>query len=166
MTGHELHDPVLTDLIKPAVNFSLFAALIVYVVRDPLATFMRDRTARIRAALEAGTRAKREAEALHAQLERETAELPQTRARMVAEMREVAERERALLLERSRQAAERIRLDAKLAAEQEAEAARSELRDVVVQQAVNEATRLVREAMTPDDRARAVEEFVQSARML
>lgn len=166
MTGHELHDPVVSDLIKPAVNFSLFAALIVYAVRIPIGTFIRDRTARIRQALEAGVKAKRDAEALHAQLERDTAELPRTTARMVAEMREIAERERALLLEKSRQAAERIRLDARLTAEQEADAARSELREVIVQQAIAEAVRVVREVITPEDQSRAIDEFVQSARAL
>jgi F-type H+-transporting ATPase subunit b len=163
MTGHELHEPVVSDLIKPAVNFSLFVALIVYLVRGPIGTFVRDRTARIRAALEAGTKARRDAEALRAQLERDAADLPRTKAGMVAEMREIAERERALLLERSQQAVERIRLDAKLTAEQEAAAARSELRGRIVQEAIAEAVRLVREAITAEDRSRAIAEFVQSA---
>jgi F-type H+-transporting ATPase subunit b len=163
MTGHELHEPVVSDLIKPAVNFSLFVALIVYLVRGPIGTFVRDRTARIRAALEAGTKARRDAEALRAQLERDAADLPRTKASMVAEMREIAERERALLLERSQQAVERIRLDAKLTAEQEAAAARSELRGRIVQEAIAEAVRLVREAITAEDRSRAIAEFVQSA---
>lgn len=166
MTGHELHDPVVTDLIKPAVNFTLFAALVVYAVRGPIGDFFRDRTARIRAALEAGANAKREAEALRAQLERDTADLPSLRAGLVAEMRETAERERTLLLEKARQTAARIRLDAKLTGEQEAAAARSELREATVQRAVAEAARLVREAITPEDQARTVQEFVQSARTL
>jgi F-type H+-transporting ATPase subunit b len=163
MTGHELHEPVVSDLIKPAVNFSLFVALIVYTVRGPIGTFVRDRTARIRAALEAGARARRDAEALRVQLERDTADLPATKARMVAEMREIAERERTLLLDRAQQAAERIRQHAKLAAEQEAEAARGELRERVAREAIAEAVRLVRGAITPEDRTRAIEEFVQSA---
>jgi F-type H+-transporting ATPase subunit b len=166
MTGHEVHHPVITDLIKPAVNFSLFAALIVYAVRGPIRTFLRDRTERIRSALEAGQRAKREAEELRAQIGRDTADLPGIRARMVGEMRETAERERALLLEKAAQTAERIRLDAKLTGQQEAEAARSELRIATIEQAVAEAARLVRQAITPDDQHRAVEEFVQSARTL
>jgi F-type H+-transporting ATPase subunit b len=166
MTGHELHDPAVTDLIKPAVNFTLFAALIVYTVRGPVSDFFRDRTATIRAALEAGAKAKRDAEALRAQLERDTADLPGLRASMVAELRDTAERERTLVLEKARQTAERIRLDAKLAGEQEAAAARSDLRELTVQRAVAEATRLVREAITADDQVRAVDEFVQSAEAL
>jgi len=166
MTGHEVHGPVITDLIKPAVNFTLFAGLIVYAVRGPVSTFFSDRTARIRAALDAGAKAKRDAEALRLQLERDTADLPSLRAGMVAEMRDTAERERALLLEKARQTAERIRQDATLAGEQEAAAARHELREMTVQRATLEAVRLVREAITADDQARTVQEFVQSVRAL
>lgn len=163
MTGHELHEPVITDLIRPAVNFTLFAVLLVYAIRGPIKTFLSERTSRIREALEAGARAKREAEALKAQLERDTADLPNVRARLVAEMRDTAERERALLLEKARATAERIRLDATVAAEQEAEGARAALRKSTVEQAATEAIRLVRETITPQDQARAVDEFVQTA---
>ena len=163
MTGHELHEPMITDLIRPAVNFTLFAVGLVYAIRGPIRTFFGERTSRIRAALEAGARAKREAEALKAQLERDTADLPNVRARLVAEMRETAERERALLMEKARATAERIRLDAKIAAEQEAEGARAALRKATVEQALGEAIRLVRETISPQDQARAVDEFVQAA---
>jgi F-type H+-transporting ATPase subunit b len=135
-------------------------------VRGPIKTFLGDRTARTRAALEAGAKAKREAEELRAQLERDTADLPNVRARLVAELRETAERERALMMEKARQTAERIRSDAKLSAEQEADAARAELRRATVERALAEAIRLVREAITPQDQARAVDEFVNSARAL
>ena len=163
MTGHELHDPVITDLIKPAVNFALFAWLMTYLFRGPIRTFLTDRTARIRAALEAGANAKREAEALRAQLERDTADLPNVRARLMAELRDTAERERQLLIEKARQTAERIRNDAKITAEQEAEGARAVLRQSTAERAVTEAIRVVRASITPQDQARAVEEFVQSA---
>ena len=166
MTGHELHDPVVADLIKPAVNFALFAGLVVYAVRGPIGDFFRERTAKIRLALEAGAKAKRDAEALRIQLERDIADLPGLRAGLVAEMRDTAERERTLLLEKAWQTAERIRMDATLTAEQEAAAARSELQEATVQRALAEAVRLVREAITTDDQARAVQEFVQSARAL
>lgn len=163
MTGHELHEPVITDLIRPAVNFILFAVLLVYAIRGPIRTFLSERTARIRGALEAGARAKREAEALEAQLERDTADLPNVQARLVAEMRDTAERARAVLLEKARATAERIRRDATVAAEQEAEGARAALRSATVEQASAEAVRLVRDTITPQDQSRAVEEFVQAA---
>jgi F0F1-type ATP synthase membrane subunit b/b' len=85
---------------------------------------------------------------------------------MVAELLETAELERQLLLRKAREAAERIRLDARLAAEHETSAARAELSESLVRQVVEEADRLVRDAITTDDHQRFVEEFVQSARAL
>jgi F-type H+-transporting ATPase subunit b len=166
MTGHEVHHPGVIDLIRPAVNFSLFAALFVWGFGGPIRDYFRERTAKIREALEAGAKAKREAETLRAELERDTADLPATRAKMVAEFRETAELERQLLFRKSRQAADRIRSEAKIAAEQEASAARAELSELVVRKVVDEANRLVRGAITADDQRRFVEEFVQSARTL
>lgn len=166
MTGPELHDPVVTDLIRPAVNFTLFAGLMVYALTGPVREYFRDRTAKIRAALEAGAKAKRDAESLRAQLERDTADLPRIRASLVAEMRDTAERQRSLLMQEAHEMVERIRVDAKVTAEQEASAARNELRELIVQKVIDDAARLVREAITADDQRRFVDEFVQSARTL
>jgi F0F1-type ATP synthase membrane subunit b/b' len=82
---------------------------------------------------------------------------------MVAELRDTAERQRELLLRQAREAADRLRADARAASEQEAAAARSALRGLVVDRVVEEASRLVREGITADDQRRFVEEFAQSA---
>jgi F-type H+-transporting ATPase subunit b len=164
MTGHEVHHPVVTDLIRPAVNFSLFVWLFVWAFGGSIRDYFRERTARIRAALEAGADAKREAEALRAQLEQDAADLPATRARLVAELRETADAERQLLLRKARETADRIRADAQVAAEDDAATARAELSELVVRKVVEDASRLVRSAITADDQRRFVQEFVDSAR--
>lgn len=166
MTGHEVHHPGITDLIRPAVNFSLFVCLFVWGFGGAIRDYFRDRTARIRAGLEAGADAKREAEALRVQLERDTADLPNTRARLVAELRETADAERQLLFRKTREAADRIRAESKVAAAHDAAAARAELSELVVRKVVDEASRLVQGAITTDDQQRFVEDFVQSARTL
>jgi F-type H+-transporting ATPase subunit b len=166
MTGHEVHHASPAELIQPAVNFVLFSGLMVYVLSGPLRTYFRERTAKIRSALEAGRRAKQDAEALRAQLERDTADLPRVRAELVAELRETAERQRDLLLRQARDTGERLRNDARVAAVQESAAAHSVLREDLAARAVREASRLVRDAITPDDQSRFVRDFVQSARTL
>jgi len=164
MTGHEVHHPSVTELIQPAINFAIFAGVMVYALRAPLKEYFRERTAKIRQGLEVGRKAKSDAEALRAQLERDTADLPAIQARMVAELRDTAERQRELLLRQAREAADRLRADARAASEQEAAAARSALRGLVVDRVVEEALRLVRDGITADDQRRFVEEFAQSAR--
>jgi F-type H+-transporting ATPase subunit b len=164
MTGHEIHHPSVTELIQPAINFTLFTAAMVYALRGPVKQYFSERTAKIREALEAGRNAKADAEALRAQLERDTADLPAIRARMVAELRDTAERQRDVLLKQARENADRLRADARTAAEQEAAAARSELRELVVDRVVAEASRLVREGITAADQQRFIEDFARSAR--
>ena len=60
-------------------------------------------------------------------------------------------------------AAERIRGDARLVAESEVTAARSGLRSEVVDEAVRQATTMVRDAIRPEDHERMVRDFVQTA---
>jgi F0F1-type ATP synthase membrane subunit b/b' len=90
------------DLIWPVFNFALFGGLLVYVLRGPIRDYFRDRTARVRDGLEAGARARREAEALRADLERDLADLPSMRERLKADLRATAEQVGAQLLPASR----------------------------------------------------------------
>jgi F0F1-type ATP synthase membrane subunit b/b' len=84
-------------------------------------------------------------------------------AQLKADIRAAAERERANLLAVAVRAAERIRGDARLLAEHEIVAARNALRSEVVEEAVRQATVLVRDAMRTEDQERLVRDFVQSA---
>ena len=78
-------------------------------------------------------------------------------------MRATAERECEALLALGRAAAERIRTDARLLAEHEFAAARAALRSEVIEEAVRQATVLIRQAIRPEDQERFVREFVAGA---
>ena len=114
-------------------------------------------------ALEAGARARAEAEALRAQLARDIADLPALRERLRAGLLATAEQEREDILERARRAAEHIKSDAALVAEQELAAALQAVRTDVIDEAVRQATTLLRHALRPDDQERFVHEFVSRA---
>jgi F-type H+-transporting ATPase subunit b len=157
------HTPHIGELFLPALNFALFAALIVWKLRGPLVEYFRERTERIRDALAAGTKARAEAAALEAQIARDLAELPALSERIRADLRAAAEGQRDALIAQGRRTAERLRADAKLLADQEARAAMRDVRREVAEDAVRQATVLVRDALGPDDQARFVREFVQSA---
>jgi F-type H+-transporting ATPase subunit b len=145
-------------------NFSIFAFFLTRALRGPIREFFRQRTERLRDELAAGARARKEAEALRAQLAKDLADLPGLRERLRADMRASAERERDQLLASARQSADRIRRDAQLLAEQEATAARRALRAELVEDAVRAASALVTKATGADDQQRFVREFVAAAR--
>jgi F-type H+-transporting ATPase subunit b len=162
MTEHGAH-PGVGTLLWPAVNFVLFVALLWKVLPGPVREVFRQRTVRIREALAAGQRALAEAEATRAALERDVAALPDTIARLRADLRAAAERERDNVVGGARRAAERIRADARLLADHEVAAARQALRAEVVDEAIREATAAIRGAIRPEDQERLVRDFVHSA---
>jgi F-type H+-transporting ATPase subunit b len=162
--GHGEHRvPVVKDLFLPATNFVVFAVLLVYFLRGPVREFFRARTERLRDALDAGARARRDAEALRAALARDVADLPALRERLRADLRATAEREREALLESGRRGAARLRDDARLLADHEVAGARQALRTEVIDEAVRQATVLIRGAVGPEDQERFVREFVTHA---
>jgi F-type H+-transporting ATPase subunit b len=161
---HGAHQPGIGDLLFPAINFALFGYVVVRFLAGPIREFFRDRTERLRNELAAGERAHQEADRLRVEVEGYLANLPAETARLKADLLATAEETRATLLAHGRQAAERIRADARLVAEQEAQAARKAVRSEVVEEAIRQAIPLVRAALTPDDQARFVREFVESVR--
>jgi F0F1-type ATP synthase membrane subunit b/b' len=163
MTERALHYATVGDLFWPTLNFIIFVAVLVRFLRAPAIEYFRARTVRLREALQAGARARAEAESLRAALARDVANLPALRAQLLADLLATAEREREALLERGRTAAERIRTDARLLAEHEFAVARATLRAEVIDEAVRQATSLVRQMIRAEDQERFVREFVAGA---
>lgn len=163
MTEHGAHAPTPGDLFWPVLNFALFAAMLVRFLRGPVIEFFRERTERLRAALQAGARARAEAEALRATLARDLADLPALRDRLRAEIRATAEQQRDAIRQGAGQVADRIRAEARQLAEQEFNSARQGLRLEVVDETVRQATAIVRDALGPADRDRLVRDFIDRA---
>lgn len=153
----------VNELFWPALNFLLFVALLVWYLRGPILEFVRARTERIKDALEVGARARRNAETLRAQMAREIEQLPQVGLELRADMRATAERERDNLLEAGHRAAERIRTDARLLAREELAAARAAIRDEIVEEAIRQATILIREGVRPEDHGVFLQDFLTAA---
>jgi len=160
---HGAPHATIADLLWPALNFLLFAALLARALRGPIREYFRERAERLRDGLEAGRRAQREAEALRAEIERDIAGLPALRERLKADLRAAAEQQRNALIEGARRVADRLRNDARVLADQEAASARVALKGEVVGEAVREAMALVRAAARPEDQERFVRDFVQAA---
>ena len=161
--GGAEHAPSPAQLLWPALNFVLFAAVLVRFLRGPIRESFRERGARLKESLEAGARARSAAERLRAELTRAMADLPSLRERLKADLRAAAERERDNLLEQGRRGAERIRTDAKVLAEQEFAAARNAVRAEVSAEAIRQATEVIARGLGPEDQERFVRDFVSSA---
>src|SRR5205809_5253713 len=116
MTQHAVHHATVGDLLWPTLNFVIFVAVLVHFLRAPAVEYFRARAARLREALQAGARARAEAQALAAPLARDGRSPPTPRAQLRAHFRGTAAGERDALLARGPAAAERSRTDAPLPA--------------------------------------------------
>lgn len=150
------------DLLWPAANFALLLGVLVYVARQPIRDFFASRQGRIRGELDAAAQALRDAEARHAEWQRRLVDLDAELARLRADARERAAAERGQILAGAAAAAERIRSDARSAVDQELRRAREDLRREAAELAVELAAEALRSRVTGADRARLVDEFVQT----
>ena len=155
--------PGLGDLFWPTLNFAIFVFVLVRFLRGPVVEYFRARTARVREALQAGSRARAEAAALRATLARDIEQLPALRQRLRDDLRATAEVQAEGLLAIGRRAAERIRADARLLAEHEVASARHVLRAQTIEEAIQQATTLIRRVLQPEDQHRFVRDFVAGA---
>jgi F-type H+-transporting ATPase subunit b len=160
---HAVAHASIADLLWPAINFVLFVGLLVRFLGGPVREYFHERAERLRDALAAGVRARQEAEKLRAEIARDVADMPAVREQLRAELRTTGERGREQLLATGRAAAERIRTEAGLTGEQELAGARQALRGQFVDDAVREATALVRAALRPEDQQQFIREFVERA---
>jgi F-type H+-transporting ATPase subunit b len=147
-------------LLLEWINFLILLAVLVYLLRKPLARFFAERRDTIEESLEEGRRAAAEAEAKLAEVEKKLKDLEQEiadfRARAEVEMK--AERER--LREAAEREAQRVMEFAQTQIEAAVRAARVELKNYAAAQAVELAESVVRRRLDEPLRHKLVNQFV------
>lgn len=128
--------PSTGEIVWSVISFVILLVVLAKVAYPPLARMMAQRSDRIRADLEAADAARREAEALRAERERELQGAREEARRILDEARHTAEALRQEASERARAEAEAIRaqVEAQLAAErvQLVRSLRAEVADLAV----------------------------------
>lgn len=152
------------DVVKQAINFAILAGVLAYLLRKPLAAYLKERTESLKKAIDDAARARAEAAEKLASAEAQAARL----AADVAEIARRAEAEAEAEAKRMRDAADaeiaRIRQQAKFTAEQEVRKAREELRREAAELSARSAAEIVARAMTPEDQERLVRENIEKIR--
>ncbi|MGE0825040.1 MAG: F0F1 ATP synthase subunit B [Candidatus Binatia bacterium] len=158
--GHEAGSSHLWGLVFPAVNFLLFVFVLRKYALPAVQDALRQRQAKIVAALDEAKRAKEEAESLKRDYERKLAGLAEEQQKVRAQALESAERERQRIIAEAQQLAERMKNEVQHIAQRELEEARRVLRKEVSEQAIVMATELLQSRLTPADHSRFVQDFV------
>ncbi|MBI5577404.1 MAG: ATP synthase F0 subunit B [Deltaproteobacteria bacterium] len=152
------------DIVKQFVNFAILVGALVYFLKKPLSSFLKERSEMLRKSIEDASRAREEAAAKLAAIETRVAGLAGEIAEMNRKMEAEADDE-ALRIHAAAQAEiERVRVQAQFSADQEVKKAREELRREAAALATGAAEEIVRKAMTPEDQERLVRENIEKIR--
>jgi F-type H+-transporting ATPase subunit b len=164
-TGGAHHDGAPTAgqwllLLFTVINFVAFAYLLLRFTATPLKEFLRGRRRELVELMAEAQRAKAEAEQLRKEYDAKADALEQTRLDLIAEIKAIAEADRARMLVEARAASERLIRDAERAARSDIERARGELRAEAAKLATELATAEVSRRIDDPARRRLLDEFL------
>jgi len=149
------------EVIKQAINFLLLAGVLVYFLRKPLSSFLKERSELLRKAIDDAAKARAEAAEKLAAIETRTARLADEIAGMNAKMDIEAAAEARRLQETAAVEITRIRAQSEFTGEQEVKKAREELRREASLLTARAAEELVRKTLSPEDQERLVRENIE-----
>ncbi len=149
------------NIVKQTVNFAILAGALVYFLRKPLSSFLKERSEMLRKSIDDAASARAEAAAKLSAIEARMATLSDEVAGMNRKMDDEAKEEAKRFREAAQAEIERIRIQTQVAADQEVKKARQELRREAAALATSAAEEIVRKTMTPEDRERLVRENIE-----
>jgi len=149
------------EMLKQAINFLILAGVLVYFLRKPLSSFLKERSELLRKAIDDAARARTEAAEKLAAIEARTANLADEIAGMNAKMDVEAAAEARRLQETAAAEISRIRTQSEFTGEQEVKKAREELRREASVLTARAAEELVRKTLSPEDQERLLRENIE-----
>jgi F-type H+-transporting ATPase subunit b len=149
------------EILKQAINFLILAGVLVFFLRKPLSSFLKERSELLRKAIDDAAKAREEAAEKLAAIETRTANLADEIAGMNAKMDAEADAEARRLQETVTVEISRIRAQSEFTGEQEVKKAREELRREASLLTARAAEELVRKTLSPEDQERLVRENLE-----
>jgi F-type H+-transporting ATPase subunit b len=149
------------DIVKQAINFLILAGVLVYFLRKPFSSFLKERSELLRKAIDDAAKARAEAAEKLAAIETRTAKLTDEIAGMNAKMDVEAAAEGRRLQETAAVEISRIRAQSEFTGEQEVKKAREELRREASLLTAHAAEELVRKTLSPEDQERLLRENLE-----
>lgn len=143
-----------------AINFAIYIALLVYLLRKPIANFFKTREQIYKQAVMRGESARRDAEKKKREVQQRLSELESTADDSIANARAEAA---ALMLQIQQEAqtmSDRLRDEANRTADLEIERARGLLREEMLNQAMSQSRKMLEDKMAEPDQKRLQTEFV------
>jgi F0F1-type ATP synthase membrane subunit b/b' len=147
--------------VPKTLNIAIFAGLLYFLLRKPVASFFEARSAAIKADLERAKRERAAAEAKLAEVEARLARLSDEQERIRTEAEAEVEAEQARVRARTDEEVRRIAEAAEREVAGALKAARADLQRFVAEQSVHLAENIIRSEMSEDDRKRIVGQYAE-----
>ena len=160
--GAEHHAPSITDVIFPALNFLIYAFIIVKFALPAVRSFLKSRRDEVVATIAQASANKAAAQSLVDEYKTKLAGLDRQVRSLQATLRDEGERDKAKLLDEANAMAAKIKADASILADQEVKMARQQIREDMAIQAEATARALLQRNLSADDQNRLADEFIQS----
>jgi F-type H+-transporting ATPase subunit b len=159
--GAEHHVPVIGEVVLPAINFIIYAAVIYYFALPAVRNLLRSRREEIVTTIAQASAKKQQAEALVNEYRAKIAQVDLEVQAIQASRRADAEREQAKMLSEAEAMAVKVREDARFLADREVSIAREMLREELASQAEAIARELVQRNISAADQGRLAQDFIQ-----
>lgn len=160
--GAEHHVPSITEVVFPALNFLIYAFIIVKFALPPVRSFLRNRRDEVVATMTQASAKKAAAQALVDEYKTKLAAVEQQVQSLQATLRDEGERDKAKLVGEANAMAAKIKADASILADQEVKMARQKIREDMAAQAEAAARALLQSNLSAEDQNRLADEFIQS----
>jgi F-type H+-transporting ATPase subunit b len=159
--GGEAHHSGLPMVVYlQAVNFVLYAALLVYLMRKPVREYFSGRTEKFNAALNKAAAAKAEAEARKQEVQAKINDLQASSAQELLRAKADAADLQVRIMKEAEAISAHLRTEANRTATMEIERAKNELRESLLSQSVAFSAKLLKEKIVEGDQKRLQTEFV------
>lgn len=159
-TAH--HVPVISEVIYPALNFLIYAFIIVKYALPAVRGFLKSRREEVITTMSQASAKKAAAQALVDEYKTKLTSVDRDVQTLQATLRDEGERDKAKLISGANTMAAKIKADAKVLADQEVKMARQQIREEMALQAEASARALLQRNLSVDDQNRLADEFIQS----
>ena len=162
--GGEHGNEEIKMLIFNIINFVLLVALLVFLLRKPLAKFLFENRQNVAKDIEEAAKLRDEAQKRFDEMKRRMDKLDEEITEIKDQLRKEGKTQGDRIIERSRQAVERIREDTKFQADQQVKMARKTLQEEAARLAVEAAEEILKKSVNDKDHDRLVGQFLREVK--
>lgn len=148
------------DLIWRTMNFGVLAAVLIFLLRKPLAKGLASRRQGIKDRLDDLEKQKQEAAKQLAEYKEKLTRLDEEAEKIIAQYIQDGEAAKAKIIEEAKAASEKLQEQAKKNIEHEFDKAKQELKAEMAEQAVAMAEELIKKHITDEDQEQIIDEYL------